>query len=300
MNDESLAAESTLKTVVGAAWLAEHLDDPRVRVLDTRGRVPAPGTPARSMRSEFEAGHVPGAAFVEWTRTFVDTDDPVPNQLARPAAFANAATGLGIGDDTLVVAYDDYHGIFAARLWWAFRAMGHDAVRVLDGGLAAWRDAGHPLESGPARPRPAAPFHPSPRASLLIDAHGVDEVVARRPPGTVLLDARSPDRFAGAGSDPVGGHIPGAVNVPYAALTDRDGRLRSSDELRAAFAAAGIDPAAPPQRIVATCGSGTSAAVPLLALATLGVDGVTTAIYDGSWNEWSRTGRPVATGADPG
>src|SRR4051812_38439565 len=116
--------------VVGAPWLEAHLEDPRVRILDTRGRIPAPGERPRLQRETFEEGHIPGASFVSWFEDFVDPDDPVANQLAPVEQFERVAGELGIDEDTLVVTYDDYHSIFAARLWWAFRAMGHTRVRV--------------------------------------------------------------------------------------------------------------------------------------------------------------------------
>lgn len=282
--------------LVDTDWLSRHLEHPRVVVLDTRGRVPAPGDAVRSLRDEFAEGHVPGAQFIDWNETFIDVDAPAANQLAMPDRFAAAAGALGIGSHTLVVAYDDYHSIFAARVWWAFRAMGHDAVRVLDGGWTAWQAEARPVERD-ERPRAAAAFTPRPRPELVWSI----EQVAAREPDVVLVDARSRERFAGTGSDPVGGHIPGAVNAPYAELVGADGHLRPAEELRAVLAAAGIDPDDPPTRIVASCGSGISASVPLLALEVLQPGaGTRAAVYDGSWAEWSRSGLPIAVGADPG
>jgi thiosulfate/3-mercaptopyruvate sulfurtransferase len=281
---------------VDGAWLEQRIDDPGVRVLDTRGRVPAPGEAPASMLDEYVAGHVPGASFVVWNVDFVDADDPVPNQLASPERFEQAARRLGIDDDTLVVCCDDYHSIFAGRLWWAFRAMGHDRVRVLDGGWRGWIRDGRPVEQGHGPVPAAAPgtFRARPRPEL---RWKLDDVAQRDRDQTVLVDARSRARFAGTGGDAVGGHVPGAVNAPYAELVDEDGFLRPDDELRRVLAAAGIDVDAPPRQLVGTCGSGISASVPLLAIEQLapGV-GVRGAIYDGSWAEWSRSGLDVATG----
>ena len=279
--------------IVDAAWLAQHLDDPRVRVLDTRGRVPSPGEAPRSLRPEFDAGHISGASFVTWNVDCVDHDDPVAHHHAPPDRIAAAASALGIDDDTLVVAYDDYHSIFAARLWWAFRAMGHERAYVLDGGWQGWLAAGHPTSTSDATPEPAT-FTPRPVPAL---RWTIDEVAARGS-DVVLVDARSRARFAGTGGDLVGGHVPGAVNAPYVELVGEDGFLRAREELAEVLRAAGIDPADPPSTIVATCGSGISASVPLLALELLAPGaGVRGAVYDGSWSEWSTSGQPIETGA---
>jgi thiosulfate/3-mercaptopyruvate sulfurtransferase len=283
--------------LVGADWLDAYAADPRIRVLDTRGRVPAPGTRPQSMRDTYEDGHIPGAQFVSWFEDFVDPDDPVPNQLASPARFAAAASALGIDADTLVVAYDDYHSIFAARLWWAFRAMGHEHVRVLDGGWTGWWTGDHEVATGSEPAPEPRTFHAHPVPEL----RWTIEQVAARPDEVLLVDARSRERFAGTGNDPVSGHIPGAVNVPYAELVGIDGLLRPARELHAVFAAAGIDPLHPPEQLVASCGSGISASVPLLALESLARGaGARGAVYDGSWAEWSRSGRVIATGSEPG
>lgn len=277
---------------VDAAWLERNLDDRNLRVIDTRGRVPASGERPVSLRDAFEQAHIPGAQFVDWFDDFVDIDDDVPNQLAGPVRFEAAASRLGIDEETLVVAYDDYHSIFAGRIWWAFRAMGHDRVRVLDGGLTSWRAEGRALEQTERR-LPARRFVARPRPQL----RWTIEQVAERSAATVLVDARSRERFEGRAGDLVPGHVPGAVNAPYAELVGADGLLRPVEELRAVLLRAGIDPDAPPASIVASCGSGISASVPLLALEVLAPGaGAHAAVYDGSWAEWSRSGRPIETG----
>ena len=176
---------------VSPDWLAARLDDPGVVVIDTRGRVPAPGAAPASMRADFDEAHLPGAQFVDWFSDFVDVDDPVPNQLAGPARATAAAARLGIGADTVVVAYDDYHSIFAGRLWWALRALGHDAVRVLDGGWTGWVAGGHPVSNEAAAPLGGSatgePFVARPVEEL---RWMVDDV-ASRTPEVVLVDARS-------------------------------------------------------------------------------------------------------------
>lgn len=292
MADESQNQGVPAGPIVDGAWLERHLDDPRVQVLDTRGRVPKPGMEPESLRAAFDAGHIPGASFVTWNVDFVDLDDPVANQLAGPDRFAAAASVHGIGDDSIVVAYDDYHSIFAARLWWAFRVMGHQRVYVLDGGWQGWLANGRSVSTLDAIPERAT-FTPQPVPEL---RWTIDQV-ADRDSDVVLVDARSRTRFAGAGGDAVGGHVPGSVNAPYAELVDADGFLRAREDVARVLHAANIDPADPPERIVATCGSGISASVPLLALELLAPGaGVRGAVFDGSWSEWSSSGRPVETG----
>ncbi len=291
MTDDLQTPAPPAGPIVDGPWLEQHLDDPRVRVLDTRGRVPLPGQEPESLRAAFDDGHIPGASFVTWNVDFVDVDDPVANQLARPARFATTASALGIGDETIVVAYD-YHSIFAARLWWAFRAMGHPRVHVLDGGWQGWLADGRPVSTRAATPEPAT-FTPRPVPEL---RWSIDQVAARDA-NVVLVDARSRTRFAGAGGDVVGGHVPGSVNAPYVELVGDDGFLRPREELARVLRGASIDPVDPPEHIVVTCGSGISASVPLLALELLapGV-GARGAVFDGSWSEWSSSGRPVETG----
>ena len=132
---------------VSTEWLAAHLSDPEVRIVDIRGKVLPPGSKPRyvAKRGDYDDGHIPGAAFVDWTRDIVDADDPIPSQVAAPGPFAAKMTELGVGDGTMVVAYDDYDHIFAGRLAWALRYYGHDAVRILDGGWSRWLAEGRPV-----------------------------------------------------------------------------------------------------------------------------------------------------------
>ncbi len=292
MTDEPQTLAAPLGPFVDADWLEQHLDDPRVCVLDTRGRVPAPGDTPISMRPSYDDGHIPGASFVTWNVDFIAVDDPVANQLADPERFAAAASALGIDDDTIVVTYDDYHCVFAARLWWAFRAMGHTSVRVLDGGWQGWLAHGRPTStSEPSPERANFTARPVPELRWTLDQ------VAARDADVVLVDARSRARFAGTGSDPVGGHVPGAVNAPYTELVGEDGFVRAHEELTKVLRRAGIDPEDPPAWLVASCGSGISASVPLLALELLAPGaGVRAAVYDGSWSEWSKSGLEIETG----
>jgi thiosulfate/3-mercaptopyruvate sulfurtransferase len=282
---------------VSTAWLASHLDDADVRVVDLRGKVLPAGTPGNryiAKRAEYDARHVRGAVFVDWTSDIVDPDDPVPNQVAPPERFAALMLALGIGDRTTVVAYDDYNTIFAGRFAWALRYYGHEAVRVLDGGWALWEKEGRPSDDRVPHPPPAM-FTPRARPELRRTA---DEVATAN--GALIIDARAPDQYEGAVSAAKrAGHIPGARNVHYPTLINQTtGEMLPKAELARVFAAAGIDVTALPREIICYCNGGVTATVPLLALAKLGRSDV--AVYDGSWNEWGNDPmRPLATGKDP-
>jgi thiosulfate/3-mercaptopyruvate sulfurtransferase len=284
--------------LVSTEWLAGHLHDANLRVIDIRGKVLPAGTTLpryQPKRAEYEAAHLPRAAFIDWTKDIIDPDDPVPAQIAPPERFAHAMEAIGVGDDTAVVAYDDYNAMFAGRLAWALRFYGHDDVRILDGGFALWAREGRPLttDATPA-PAPRVTFTPRARPPLRRTA---DEV-ASRPADALLIDARPPDQFEGKVSAARRmGHIPGARNVPYAKLIDATtGRFLPVSRLREVFAASGVDLTSPPNEVVVYCNGGVSATVPLTALALLGRTDV--AVYDGSWNEWGNDeARPIATGS---
>lgn len=276
--------------LVTGEWLAANLDNPRVRALDVRGRHPSSSLP-HAKRAEYMAGHIPGAAFVDWERDFVDPEDPVPVQVAGPGDFAARAGELGIGDGDLVVTYDDYYGIFAARVAWAFRYYGAEA-RVLDGGWATWLEEGRPVSADTRSPQPRA-FTARTRPRL---RRTLGEIAEARTRGAALVDARPRHLFLGEPGVANTGHIPGARCLPYQELVDgATGLWAAPDAVRRLALAAGIDPAQPPTELIATCGSGVSATVALLSLERIGVhcDGV----YDGSFNEWGADPeRPVAYG----
>jgi len=285
--------------LVSTEWLHAHLGVAELCIIDIRGKVLPPGNKPRYMakRAEYEAGHVPGAVFVDWTRDIVDEQDPVPMQLANESSFAAKMGELGIGDRTLVVAYDDYDHIFAGRLAWALRYYGHDDVRILDGGWARWLGEGRPTSREVVAREPA---HFSARARPALRRTADDVASGIGSSDVLLIAARAPDQYAGSVSAARrGGHIPGARNVHYARLVDEQtGRFLPNSDLAAAFAHAGIDVTKLPREVVVYCNGGISCTVPLHALRLLGRDDV--AVYDGSWNEWGGDERrPTKCGGEP-
>ncbi len=284
------ALEAPPGPLVTTEWLQANLGHGALRVLDVRGRHPSSSLP-HAKRAEFDAGHIPGATFVDWEHDFVDAGDPVPYQVAAPDAFARRAGELGIADADVVVAYDDYYGIFASRVAWSFRFHGATA-RVLDGGWRTWIDEARPTSTAPPQ-QPAARFTPRVRPRL---RRTLDEVEAARAHGATLVDARPRHLFLGEGGVSGTGHIPGAVSLPYQELVDgATGLFATPAAITRLLRGAGIDPARPPREVITTCGTGVSATVALIALELVGIQGP--GVYDGSFAEWSAdAARPVAYG----
>ena len=275
--------------LVEADWLQENLDDPRVRVLDVRGRHPSSALP-HAKHAEYALGHIPGAVFVDWERDFVDADDPVPVQIAAADAFAARAGELGISDQDLIVTYDDYYGIFAARVAWAFRYHGAES-RVLNGGWSTWQDEGRPIATETVTPD-RRQFVARRRAKL---RRALAEVEEARDRGAELVDARPRHLFLGEEGVANTGHIPGSRCLPYQELVDgATGLWAAPEAVKRLVRDAGIDPDRPPRELIATCGSGVSATVALFSLERIGIhaDGV----YDGSFNEWTAAHGPVEYG----
>lgn len=257
----------------------------RVTLLDVRGSITGPPG-----RPQYEAGHLPGAVFVELETELSGTPgEGGRHPLPDPDAFQAAMRAVGVDDDVEVVVYDGATSLYASRLWWLLTDAGHPRVRVLDGGYAGWVAAGHPVETGPAQGVVPGAFVARPGQR---DRVSVEQIVAD-PEAFTLVDVRAAERYRGEVEpiDPVAGHIPGALNRPAALLLDEQARFRAAAEVAAAYA--GVD--AP----VLYCGSGVTAAQALLALEAAGIGGGR--IYPGSWSEWIRDpDRPVATGAEPG
>jgi thiosulfate/3-mercaptopyruvate sulfurtransferase len=257
-----------------------------VRVLDATWAMPAE---KRDCRAEHAAAHIPGSIFFD-IDAVADTSIPLPHMLPAPGVFAAAVSAMGVGDQTLVVVYDNNNLIASGRLWWTFRAMGHDHVKVLDGGLAKWRAESRPLDSGPAAEAAPAHFTARPRPELV---RSFEQVLSG---GEAVVDARPGPRFRGEVAEPRpglrSGHMPGARSVPHGEILTPEGRLKSVEALDALFDAAGVRRDAP---LVASCGSGVTASGLALALARTGK--WDTAVYDGSWSEWGgRPEAPVVTG----
>jgi thiosulfate/3-mercaptopyruvate sulfurtransferase len=241
-------------------------------------------------RPEFEAGHLPGAHWVDLEHELsspAGTGSGGRHPLPDPAVFQAAMRRIGVATGREVVVYDGGSALAASRLWWLLLDAGHVRVRVLDGGLAAWRQAGQPVRTGPEDGTPPGDFVARPGQLARVDAADIEAGLAAG--GPALVDVRAPERFSGAVEpvDPVAGHVPGALNRPSTDNLGPDGRFRPPAEIAERFA--GLeDP-------VLYCGSGITAAHTLLALRAAGLPGGR--IYPGSWSDWvSVPGRPVATG----
>ena len=285
---------TTSTTLITASALAERLDDPGVVIVDCRHDL----MNLSAGRDAYAAGHLRNAVFADLESTLSGAKRGADGQfhgrhpLPERADFIDTLRGWGINDDTRVVAYDAQGGMFAARLWWLLRWVGHPAVAVLDGGLVAWQAQALTLTTDvpPARQRGAV----SARAPLVRTVTAA-EVLANIDSGErTVIDARAPDRFRGENEtiDPVGGHIPGAKNRFFKDNLQADGRFKDAGQLKAAFAPLVGDAA----QAVMQCGSGVTACHNLLALEVAGMPGA--ALYPGSWSEWcSDPARPVAQGA---
>lgn len=277
---------SPLFPLISTDALADLIERPSLRILDASWHLDG-----RDARAEFAKAHIPGARFFDLDAVS-DGAGGLPHMLPAPHDFAQAMETLGIGQTDHIVVYDTVGLFSAARVRWMLRTMGAERVQVLDGGLPKWKAEGRPLEAGAPPPPPPARFTPD------FDAQKVavlDDVRAALAEGVQVVDARGPARFAGQAAEPRPGvrpgHMPGAINLPYAALIDSQGQLKQGATLNAVLAEAGLDPARP---VVTTCGSGVTAAIVGLALETLGRP---SRLYDGSWAEWgSRTDTPVVTG----
>jgi thiosulfate/3-mercaptopyruvate sulfurtransferase len=278
------------EALVSTEWLAAHLDDPQVRVLDSSYK--QPGITPRA-RQDYDAGHIPGAVFF-------DIDDvaalgtSLPHMIPSPERFAEKMAERGIGNDDRVIVYDTVGLSSAGRAWWLLRLFGHDNVAVLDGGLPKWKAEGRPLETvAPATPRRR--FAPKFRPELVRDKAAL--LADLGPRRELVIDARSAGRFEGTAEETWPGrrrgHIPGSLNLPFDRVTDPQSRqLKDAEALRRLFDDAGVRLDGP---IVTSCGSGVTACAVAFAAHLLGHPGA--AVYDGSWSEWGLPdGPPIETG----
>ncbi|WP_053689492.1 sulfurtransferase [Streptomyces sp. WM6372] len=270
--------------LVGADWLAGRLGEPGLVVFDA------------SVGAHRGAGRrIPGARPFDLDGALSDHDAPAPHTMPGAAAFEEALRGLGVDGTSTVVVYDGAGVYSSARAWWMLRAMGFDRAAVLDGGLPAWTAAGLPVEEcGPAYEGPRGSFTARPRPGLLVDFAAVGAALAD--PAALVLDARTRERFTGAAPEPRpglrGGHMPGAVNLPFGDLLSGAGLMRPAGELREAFAAVTGDRE---RRLYFSCGSGVTACVLALGATLAGYSAL--AVYDGSWTDWAmRPELPAATG----
>jgi len=277
-------------TLIDAAELARHLEDPAWAVIDCRFTLTDPAAGRRA----YDKGHIPGARYAHLEDDLSAPIGPGTGRhpLPSPDALGRRLSQWGVGDGTQVVVYDDIFGAIASRLWWLLRWLGHDAVAVLDGGLPAWLRTGHPLSTDVPRSTPAT-FVPRLRPDACLDSDAVVQGLARQE--MLLIDARAEERFLGEIEplDPVAGHVPGAVNWPYEDNLDLDGRFLSAGELRQHYA--GLLGRLAPAQAVHMCGSGVTACHNLLAMEWAGLGG--SRLYGGSWSAWiTDPKRPVATG----
>lgn len=272
--------------LVSTDWLLANLEDPRLRVVDIRGYVKATdlgggleSAEYLGARDEYEAGHIPGASYIDWTVDIVDPGNPVKAQIAPPAEFAATMSARGIGDNSDVVIVDHSGGHFATRLWWALRYYGHDRAAVLDGGHKKWTAESKPLSTDLPAFGPAT-FTPCVRPELRVEPEEIVAAINR--PGTRIVDARDAPTYNGEiRRHSRGGHIPSAINIPLKSLVGSDGIWKSTEELRSILNGGGV---APGERVIAYCNGGVTATGLLFALARTGHTDF--ANYDGSWNEW--------------
>ncbi|MGV4275600.1 3-mercaptopyruvate sulfurtransferase [Citrobacter farmeri] len=271
---------------VAADWLAEHIDDPQIQIIDAR--MAPPGQEDRDVAQEYRSGHIPGAVFFD-IEALSDHTSPLPHMMPRPESFAVAMRELGVDQDKHLIVYDEGNLFSAPRAWWMLRTFGVENVSILGGGLAGWQRDELPLQEGNVE-LPEGDFDAAFNPEAVVRV--TDVLLASHEKSAQIVDARPAARFNAEADEPRPGlrrgHVPGALNVPWTELV-QDGELKTTDELDAIFFRHGVSFDRP---IIASCGSGVTAAVVVLALTTLDVPDV--ALYDGAWSEWgARADLPV-------
>lgn len=266
------------KTLVSTDWLAKHLNDPDLRILDASWYMPDMG---RDAKAEYDTAHIPGARYFDIDE-IADLRSDLPHMMPPVEKFMSRVRAMGVGDGHQIVVYDGMGLFSAARVWWMFRLMGHKDIAVLDGGFPKWQAEGHPVEDMPPVIRDRH-MTVSRHAHMIKD---VTQVAAASKLGDYeIIDARSAERFRGDVPEPReglrAGHIPNSKNLPFGDVLNSDGTMKNPDELRVIFEAARINLDKP---AITTCGSGVTAAILALALERMGHD--RHAVYDGSWSEW--------------
>ncbi|ART80570.1 sulfurtransferase [Oceanisphaera avium] len=285
-----MAALSHPSALVTSTWLAEHLSDPQIKILDASWHMPATG---RSGRDEWQQLRIPGAQFFDFDQEIADQNTHLPHMLPSPEQFSQQVAALGISNHHKVIIYDSL-GIFAApRAWWMFKAMGHEDVAVLDGGLPSWQALDLPTDTAPPSKAHAGQFMARPQPQWQVNASEVQNALAQD--DYQVLDARSLERFSGQAPDPRAGvrsgHMPGATCLPFNQLLEQ-GHFLPKAQLAKKLAPV----LKPEQRLICSCGSGVTAAIIALAAYITGHKAI--AVYDGSWTEWgSRTELPIVTDA---
>jgi thiosulfate/3-mercaptopyruvate sulfurtransferase len=281
------------EALASTEWLAEHLDDPHIRIIDSSFKLPGISPTARE---DYDRGHIPGAVFFDIDDIAEPGTSP-PHMIPSPELFAQKIGALGIGDDDRVIVYDSAGLSSAGRAWWMLRLFGHHDVALLDGGLPKWKAEGRPLETVPPTP-PRRHFTARFDGALVRDKRALQDNLATR--REQVVDARAAGRFEGTAEETRPGlrrgHIPGSRNLPYDRVTDpQTHRMRDADELARLFREARV---ALDRPIVTSCGSGVTACALAFALHLIGHPDA--AVYDGSWSEWGLPGdTPVETGPAP-
>ena len=283
MTDDSLP-----QPLFSSDRLAERLGDATIKLVDGTCFLPTDG---RNARAEYEAEHLPGAVFFDVDQ-ICEPDTGLPHTWPSTERFSRAVGELGISNNDTVICYEAGRFMGASRVWWMFKAFGHERVAVLDGGLSKWKAEGRPLESGTVQPTPAQ-YQAQAQAGRVCNWREVMQAIESG--NAQILDARSAGRFHATAPEPRpglrGGHMPGALSLPFDQLLGEHGRYKSKTELEQVFKAAGLQADKP---IITTCGSGVSAATLLLGLHLIErEDGI---LYDGSWSEWAkRDDTPIVT-----